>query len=635
MRTILQFLLCATALRAGELNPVVRAWRVNPRAAAAPPGLRIVLPDVHSVHVDGRFVYAESAGLALESLGPLEANGKDPVAGVRHFVFRFPLRAEKAEFPTPTPFGVVGAFIDGVPLYNPTSALSYRDQNLWHLDAVASASPQDTPLLSALLQKTDRHSPLIGFAFDGYPIYGPWGSDGTLTRFRSGYRLRQLTRRTTLPDGTELTPSQEGPPVDSRFPLGTFIEDYEYVRGSGDLDEHNGRSAVTPDYPEGTYAYFLSTDAGGHITYPYLVGPSYYGKTESGLSSTIDTPPLDARDEAHIRLATPARLEASQPQTLTFTLRDAQGRKIRFPEKVHECAIHLAVVSEDLKEFAHIHPELQLDDTFAVTHTFPHGGDYWLFADYTLPGAGSSISRFRIHIEGKPRHSLPEESPGSLRVTLTPPRVIETGQDLTFRFDAVDAKTGQPVHDLQPYLGAWAHIMIVSEDKLHFIHAHPLENPALATDTDPWRHTHSAPGPGPSGVATVTGFRDPGRYRIWVQFRRDGEVITFPFAIEVRAGHELAPGGARSISTDSIRISVSRGGFQPSRIVGVAGKPLSIAFERKDAENCAAAVIFPELNIRKELPAGQTTVVVLPASGPREYSFSCGMKMYRGAVVIR
>ena len=70
-----------------------------------------------------------------------------------------------------------------------------------------------------------------------------------------------------------------------------------------------------------------------------------------------------------------------------------------FLEKVHERPIHLVVVSSELSEFAHIHPELQSDDTYRVSYSFPRGGTYWLFADYTRPGTPQSIARFRVTVK--------------------------------------------------------------------------------------------------------------------------------------------------------------------------------------------------------------------------------------------
>jgi hypothetical protein len=115
-----------------------------------------------------------------------------------------------------------------------------------------------------------HHSPLLGFAFDGFPVYGPYGyanTDGTggIDRMEPSYRLRNLTTRTN------------GPAVSTTFPLGYYVEDYEYVAGVGDLDAYNGRFAITPEYPAGTYAYFTTVDASGNAAYPYIVGTSFYG----------------------------------------------------------------------------------------------------------------------------------------------------------------------------------------------------------------------------------------------------------------------------------------------------------------------------------------------------------------------
>lgn len=126
------------------------------------------------------------------------------------------------------------------------------------------------------------HSPIIGWAFDGWPIYGPFGyssamnSSSSVTRMTSSWSLRNITTRTSLYTGTAT--SQTGPAVSATFPLGTYIEDYGYTSGSGDLDFYNGRYCVTPEFPSGTYAYFLNTDASGNPSYPNMIGPKYYGK---------------------------------------------------------------------------------------------------------------------------------------------------------------------------------------------------------------------------------------------------------------------------------------------------------------------------------------------------------------------
>ncbi len=62
------------------------------------------------------------------------------------------------------------------------------------------------------------------------------------------------------------------------FPLGSFLDDYIFVNGAGDLDEYNGRWCVTPEFPKGTYAYFVTTDSTGSPAFPYTIGSfKYYG----------------------------------------------------------------------------------------------------------------------------------------------------------------------------------------------------------------------------------------------------------------------------------------------------------------------------------------------------------------------
>lgn len=134
------------------------------------------------------------------------------------------------------------------------------------------------------------HSPILGWAYDGNPIYGPYGfsnPDGTgqIKRLKSGYKL---------------LPRENRPEDEVRFPLGFFVEDYEYFDDS-DLDEHNGRFCVTPEYPNGIYAYFTTI---GEIDpsyrnyrkpeFPYVIGNSYRSDPiEFNFSQTIDQNSID------------------------------------------------------------------------------------------------------------------------------------------------------------------------------------------------------------------------------------------------------------------------------------------------------------------------------------------------------
>ena len=118
------------------------------------------------------------------------------------------------------------------------------------------------------------HSPLLGYAFDGSPIYGPYGytsaldSSSTPKIMAPSWRLKELSSRTA------------GPDYNSTYPSGYFVEDYEFVSGLGDLDRHNGRNCVTPEYPGGVYAYFTTVDSSHEPAFPYIVGDKFYKKVE-------------------------------------------------------------------------------------------------------------------------------------------------------------------------------------------------------------------------------------------------------------------------------------------------------------------------------------------------------------------
>ena len=124
------------------------------------------------------------------------------------------------------------------------------------------------------------HSPIIGFAYDGNPIYGPFGHENPLdpqspiVRMTSSYALNG---------------SRSGGPSVNRYPLGTFVNDYTYTHKSGSLDKNNGRICITPEFPQGTYAYFLTIDSNQVPKFPYILGDSFYSlPVDSNYNSNIN-----------------------------------------------------------------------------------------------------------------------------------------------------------------------------------------------------------------------------------------------------------------------------------------------------------------------------------------------------------
>ena len=136
---------------------------------------------------------------------------------------------------------------------------------------------KDLKRISSLEVESDQHSPIIGWAYDGNPIYGPYGyitkSGGIVSQMVSGYSLSL----------------DSGRPPTSIWAEGIFVEDYTHkdVIDETVLDENNGRFCITPEYPEGTYAYFATIESGSpdsagpfigykRPVFPYLIGENYY-----------------------------------------------------------------------------------------------------------------------------------------------------------------------------------------------------------------------------------------------------------------------------------------------------------------------------------------------------------------------
>ena len=124
------------------------------------------------------------------------------------------------------------------------------------------------------------HSPIIGWAFDGNPIYGPYGyqdptdQSSNIVKLNTSYKLKD---NLVFNDITNPDPVRTAGPSLTSEPAGTFIEDYEYQFNLGDLDQYNGRFCKTPEFPSGRYCYFVTIDSSsaGLPLFPYVLGPSF------------------------------------------------------------------------------------------------------------------------------------------------------------------------------------------------------------------------------------------------------------------------------------------------------------------------------------------------------------------------
>lgn len=281
-------------------------------------------------------------------------------------------------------------------------------------------------------------------------------------------------------------------------------------------------------------------------TYRTIRLVNYLGFGALGMIGTALAQNSRTTSSVHAEFRTiPAEVRAGQPVRLAIAVKNEKGNPVRDLQVVHEKQMHLIVVSTDLSEFAHLHPQQTEAGDFQVAHTFQHGGDYLLFADFTPPHGGARVDKFQLNASGSTRPTVAfVESAASMeidgvRVTMTIATPLRAKAGTLLHFALFDAGTGMPVTDLQPYLGALAHFVIISQDGEEFLHAHPLEKSGSATRHDEHSnhgansHQHGAKAAGNSEVSAHTTFPRHGLYKVWAQFQRGGRVITAPFTIRV------------------------------------------------------------------------------------------------------
>ena len=214
--------------------------------------------------------------------------------------------------------------------------------------------------------------------------------------------------------------------------------------------------------------------------------------------------------------------QAGQPAMIRINIQDEAGKPIEKLDIEHEKLLHLIVVSKDLSYFNHIHPEYKGQGEFVITNTFPSGGDYKLIADFVPAGGSKTIHTKWITVEGAAKRPVPlaADKVHSKTVDGVEVKLLndhpEAGKDFELNFELTDANTKEPITDLEQYLGAVGHVVILSEDTEDYLHVHPVEEKATGPE-----------------AKFMTNFPSKGTYKIWGQFQRDGKVLTVPFVVQV------------------------------------------------------------------------------------------------------
>ena len=283
-----------------QVGPDITSWIINPDSLANidTGGNQGYESNVLLVQYSASKVYVTCNSIANYAVGPWPGNPNVPAP--QYFDCEFPRNpSQDTAHAIWTYLGPIGLWSNGVAIYNQKdahywnnassnfsmgedtsgtgwnrNALVYEgvsfDNCLGHPDQSGCYHNHVNPKCLYNDADSTHHSPIIGYAFDGFPIYGAYGyasamTPGTVKRMHSSYVLTTDTTRAG------------GPHPISTYPLGNMCEDYVYTPGAGDLDYYNGRYCVTPDYPSGTYAYFVTIDGNLNPVYPFVLGPKYYG----------------------------------------------------------------------------------------------------------------------------------------------------------------------------------------------------------------------------------------------------------------------------------------------------------------------------------------------------------------------
>ena len=263
----------------------------------------------------------------------------------------------------------------------------------------------------------------------------------------------------------------------------------------------------------------LSTDPGG-------------GGHESAAHSSpapADTSPggLQISERGYaLDLKTP-RVTADEPATLRFVIRDADGRPVTDYRREHEKDLHLIVASRDLTTYRHLHPARSADGTWTTTTVLPDPGGYRVLADFTPAAEREGLTLGAdLAVSGTyTPDALPAPSATATvdGYTVTLDGTLKAGgeSDLTFTV----RRDGKPVTGLQPYLGAYGHLVALRSGDLAYLHVHPHEEAHGTTVSGP-RIAFSATAP------------SEGAYRLFLDFKAAGQVHTAAFT--VRAGEHTS-----------------------------------------------------------------------------------------------
>ncbi|WP_330348238.1 hypothetical protein [Streptomyces sp. NBC_00582] len=251
-----------------------------------------------------------------------------------------------------------------------------------------------------------------------------------------------------------------------------------------------------------------------------------HGEAHSEEAEQIQLTPagLQVSEGGHTLDLETRTLSAGRPGTLRLTIRDAHGEPVTSYATEHTKQLHLIVASRELTTYRHLHPTRDADGTWSTPVDLPTAGSYRVFADFRPAGAKKGLT-LGADLTVTGRYEATAPAPPSPTTTVDGYTVTLAGRlrpgaesDLTFTVE----RDGRPVTDLQPYLGAYGHLVALRSGDLAYLHVHP-HGEAREGRTS---------GPDVSFAATTP---SAGAYRLFLDFKAGGTVHTAAFTVRTGA----------------------------------------------------------------------------------------------------
>ncbi|MFJ3407802.1 heavy-metal-associated domain-containing protein [Promicromonospora sp. NPDC090134] len=216
--------------------------------------------------------------------------------------------------------------------------------------------------------------------------------------------------------------------------------------------------------------------------------------------------------------------EVGERGTLSFSVTSPDGAAVTEFATEHDKELHLVVVRSDGEQFRHVHPTMSADGVWSIPWTWDEAGTYRVLADFVPEATGENLTLGRTVDVAGPLDPRPatavsaSDTTGGYTATLTGDLSASGESTLT----ATVTRDGEPVTDLEPYLGAFGHLVALRAGDLAYLHVHPEGH-------EPEPGAVSGP-----DVTFLTEAPTPGRYLLYLDFKVDGDVHTARFVLDTK-----------------------------------------------------------------------------------------------------